>query len=931
MTGEPSLRPAVVAALSMAFLGLLILGGGFGIARAPREADAYTAFVREHFIDAGRLVVSPDAGGEDSKPIVDLSAEVYENRNSDLYLYAAQSFLLDDIRRNDPSIWIIENGRVTDISPFAHYTPPPFAGRRGWKGLVKFRAAPRWQGPDVILLEPRDRTSPALHLTAGDGAVATGDADIIRVTLGAPRSTPIVFSDTVDLYCRRGDRLPAMKIRRIGEQVGVFADDLSRCTAEVGRTRLGASGDFEALGQGERLRLRAPSGDEIVYERRAFRPRGEVMSAPTASGNRSRLPDVHWWSAAVERDFEAAFAEADRVPTDDVVTSLDPDIQADVQRLLDEHLANSAGAGRDGRIAAVTVMDALTGEILAMASAPRAPPGQSGYVDRDDDWSRATRINQNLQLHPIGSVAKPLMAAAILHDDPNLLTLQIRGRSQTEDILGLPLAPPLSNHQAPPWVDFNAFIAGSDNIYAASLALLGSPDRGSGRCALTPGDSYRIGRLGPDGQPIDVVELRTRPKSAFERVDRDGVCRPAPTESRRQLRWPDALSRLFDVNISERGRYVVGPDEACNGGDGTFRRFGDGVHDAGPWAGLLSRYADADACGFRESSPLREALALDAARDFRSQLLPVVLGNGDGVWSTVKTAEAYSRLVTGRAVRSRFTVGTDSFAMIDLQRDVRSGLTHALTLVPFGTARGTQLPASLDQIGASLRTRNQVLGVFLKTGTPVVVSRDYRPVDKAINLLISNNRVQHAGLGDPGAVILVTPSGRMRIHGSLSEPQRTAIARLLSQDRTMREARLRFPTVSAQLVVNVLAQYAADQGDGGQPFAVAARARSVLITRVAARGTILGDDRETAPKGKVVALVVAAYDPHRQANRNHTVVRLAADGRAYDGLALPVRAYTIVVNLQYKDDGSPNGAADLAARVLAETLTPRFLERRSGR
>jgi hypothetical protein len=923
MSDRPSLRPAVVAALSLAFLGALVLaGGGFGMARERQEADAYTKFIREHFIDTGRLVVNPDAGGEEAKPIVDLSAEVYEDRNSDLYLYAAQSFLLEDIRRNDPSLWIIENGRVTDISLFAHYTPPPFAGRGRWKGLVKFRSPPRRQGPDVILLEPRDQASPRLHLTAGDGAVATGDAGIVRIDLGGPGSTPAVFSDTVDLYCRRTDRLPAVKIRRIGDQVGVFADDLSRCAAEVGRARLEHAGDFEALGQGERLRLRDRGGAEIVYERRAFRPRGEVMSAPSASGDRARLPDVYWWSAAVERDFEAAFAGPERVPADDIVTSLDPDVQADVQRLLDAHLAD-AGGGREARIAAVTVMDALTGEVLAMATAPRASPGRSGFVDRDDDWSRAARVNQNLQLHPIGSVAKPLMAAAILKDNPDLLTLQIRGRSEAGDILGLPLTPPLSNHPAPAWVDFNAFIAGSDNIYAASLALLGSADRGGGRCALAPGDSYRLGG----------VELRTRPKSAFERIGRDGACLPAPTESRRQLRWPDALSGLFGVNISERGRYIVGDDEACFGGDGSMRRYGDGVHDAGPWASLLSRYATANACGFRESTPLREALALDAARDFRTQLLPVVLGNGDGVWTTVKTAEAYSRLVTGRTVRSRFTVGADSFGMIDLRRDLRSGLTHALTLVSSGTARGTALPAELDRLDAALRARNQVLGVFAKTGTPVVVSRDYRPVDKAINLLISNNRVQHAGVRDPGAVILVTPSGRIRIHPGLTPDQRARIARRLAQDRTMLEARRRFPGVSARLVVDILAGYAADQGRGGQPFALAERegGRSLLITRVAARRSILGDERDTAPKGKVVALVVAAYDPFRQANRNHSALRLGEDGRAYDGLALPVRAYTIVVNLQYKDDNSPNGAADLAARILADALAPRLLDRRGVR
>ncbi|WP_296816694.1 hypothetical protein [Brevundimonas sp.] len=894
------LRNGAARAL-MAAAGLLLLlllpvltGGsaGRGLA-ASQEEDAYSRFVRVHFIAPRRLVFNERAG--DGAPIVDLAPAVYADPDTRYLEYALASFLLQDIRRNDPGLWEIDNGVVTGVTPFLHFTPPPFpVERRAWRGALRYREAAEAPVQDVIVLEGGSGT-PRLRLTPSSAPIGTGDPDIRTLDLSRSAGAHEIAGRAVDVFCDGPSERPSLRIRRIGDQVGVFADDLGACVVDVGPTQLGQGARFEVLAEGERLSVRSESGRRLVLVRGGGRVDDGVVSAPGAAGGRYHASEIAQWSQAVERDVISAFSAGP--PSADIVTTLDRDLQQLAQSVLDEHLSGQAG-GTDEGTGAITIMDALTGEVLAMASAPRGGAQGRPWIDQDDVLGRARAVNQNLQLLPVGSAAKPLMAAAILHRSPSLLGLEIQGQQEADNLLGLPLSSPISNHLSPDWIGFDAFLRDSDNLYAASLLLLGSPDTGGQRCPLAPGQVYRLG-----GET-----LTSRPKSVFERLGRDGRCQAAPTGHDRQMRWADTLEDLFDIDAGLRS--ASGGVSRCASEDGGGQ--------PSPWARLVSQYDGVDACRFVASTPQPEALGLIGARDFRSQVVPSALGNGDGVWSAVKLAEAYARLVTGVRVSASFHGTSSTSGPLGLNAEVRRRITHALTLVPAGTAASTELPGSLAALQEALAAQGQVLGAFAKTGTPVVVSRRYRPVDRAINMLIRRDRLR---VSARGALQLGAQSGsRIEIRPGMSRADRERALGLLSRDAVARESLRDVAGVTPAGVIRTLERYAGQMAEGGTPFLIRQGEQAPLLVRVASRAEIIGDtgDPDT-PTGKVIALVVAAYGREGLA--------LGDDGRAYDGRARPLRAYVVVVNLQHESRGS-NDAANLAARIVSRGLRDRLADGR---
>ena len=903
----PSHRLAalVVGSVVAVAAALVLMGGGMvGAKRSARAGDAYTRFVQSQFIDRGRLIVRTGGDLPPGVPIVDLADDIYNGKDPAAWRYAVESFLLEDIRRNDLSIWTIENGRVTNIATSAHRTPPPFHERRAWAGSVLYRTPPPASDATDLLLSPRGWAGPTLRLTPLNSPLATGDPRIRAVRLG--RDAPgEIAAPAFDLYCGAGAE-PAVKVRRIGDQVGVWTTASNACGVQVLDRSLGEQG-FAALGLGELLSVEAPDGRRLSYQR-IFPPRGErALSAPTPSGQRARDPAGGWWSVAIENDYLRALPDhLDGALRGDFRTSLDPVLHAGAQQRLDAYVAQHPGP-RDGQpnIGAVTVMDAMTGEVLAMATTPRSPLSSTEVVDRDDEGARARRVNQNLQLLPIGSAAKPLIAAALVADQPQLADLRIPAVPETNNLLGMPFRSSLKTHAVGSTVSFESFVQHSDNIYAAALLLLGSADVGGHRCRLPPGQSY-----------ADATGTHaTRPKSIFETVGRDGYCRPAPPESTRQLRWAVRLAELFDVNIGARGRQdprfkapnCVSP-----------RRLGDDIHDVAPWRALFSDRPGLQVCRFTESAPFREALSIETAQDFRQDLLPMMLGNGEGRWSAVKVAEAYSRLVTGRRVSASFTpVRAARGGPLDPAFTARARLTHALTLVPFGTAANTGLPGALTAVEEQLAGTGLVLGAFAKTGTPVTPRPNYAPVDQAINLLIAHGRLSLAG---GGRLQLGTGAGRVLIGPEATASERREAVALLSRDRVMSEARDRFGA-RPRTVVDQLVRDARRLADGESPFVIE---RNSLLVRVGARRDDGGDtDDADLPHGKVLALVVAVYDPRQPTRPGWGPLRVEA-GRAYDGAALPVRAYTVIVSLQNPFQGGENGAADLAAAIVHDLLAARL-------
>ena len=293
-----------------------------------------------------------------------------------------------------------------------------------------------------------------------------------------------------------------------------------------------------------------------------------------------------------------------------------------------------------------------------------------------------------------------------------------------------------------------------------------------------------------------------------------------------------------------------------------------------------------------------------------------MLGNGEGRWTTIKLAEAYARLATGRMVTASF-LHTDPhtperFQPVDpLFADPasRARLTHAMTLVMNGTAAHTRIPAAITALQVELASQGLVLGQFSKTGTPTVPEVATPPVVRGIDGIISkgrlsivNGRLMLFAAGTQQPVAITDARGR-----KVSSPD---ASRALAADPTLAGV-LKLAGVSPQSVVRELAQFDGELAQGGKPFRV--NAHTGVLVEVSG-GQVVLEDRSDAPRGKVFALVVGAY-PQGVPLEN---------GRAANGASRPLRAYSVVVNLQFKDLRSENAAADLAADIAKELLAARL-------
>jgi hypothetical protein len=898
--------------------------------RHGRGVDAYTQLVMDNYIDSQppRLVVNktPAPG----VPLVALAQPL----DPDALRYALRSHLIEDLQRNDPSIWTIQNGRVIGLVPWRYADPGPFAVAAAERAPVLFRPRPPGAAGDVIAFRSQG-ASPGFTLAAETGPLASGDPRIARLDLPAPAggpgqgaSAPPAPAPAVHLFCGGGGDWAA-EVRRIGDQAGVRVASGAACRVEVDGVRVGG---FAPLPPLARLALIDGQGRRFAFQRLAG---GEApaLSAPAASGRRTLDPQALVFARAIDGDLvrataDCADAQAPRQPPAPLQVSLDGPLQAQAQGALEAFLARRFATGEaKPLLAAATVMDARTGEVLAMASSPQ-PRSVLDLDAPDRARRRAFETDANLRPLPIGSAAKPLLATAILAWRPALAGLATPAKSgPVTDVLGLGFQAPIPGDSKSPQVDFDHFIKDSDNYYAASLLLLASADPAStGRIALQPGERYALcpasGACAAQAQ---------RPKSVFERVGPGGASAPVEPESLTALGWIPALHEIFDAQTAARDAADPNSPYAwpgCSGGGG---RYGGQSRETGVWRGLLDARSDLDPCGFTQSSPEREALGLEEARDFRRDMITVILGNGEGRWTAVKLAEAYARLVTGRQVRASFTyvadpdtaaraappIGADPALATRAGLDLaRRRVTHALTLVPRGTAAATELPGVLNTLQARLAGQGLVLGAFAKTGTPALAEADFTPADLAINRLLASRQpvlawdARHVSVLDDGQAI---PLDLDRT--AASQAARARAARRLYQDLALGVG----PRLAGE-VVRRLAQDNAALDRHERPFIVSPDGR-VLIQVSPALEEITTPDKSS---GKVLAVVVAAYPAQSGL--------AGPDGRAEDATtAEPACAYSVVVNFEFPIQSEGNPAADFAAEIIRDQLADRLAACRARR
>jgi hypothetical protein len=337
----------------------------------------------------------------------------------------------------------------------------------------------------------------------------------------------------------------------------------------------------------------------------------------------------------------------------------------------------------DGYLEAVSIVvaDVRTGEVRAVSeSRPRE--------------GRPLRAFEPVLL---GSMVKPILAAAVLSQDPSLATLTVQwGGPEISEVAGVGLRVPFRNPQngCAETIDFDGFLRCSSNQYAVEL-LVRSVQRAAGRTTIAPEGLI-------SNELLEHTPLTNGLLALFD--DADVV----------SVRTPGRSDRLW----SGSGAAARVPADRT-------------LH---PWA----------------SRPW--FIRPESSGTPVDWLARFAFGGWENRWTLLGAAEAYARIATGREVHLTMhdrVAADSSFATVDESaanafRRVRGALAQ---VGESGTARG--LNDALETIGpaadslhvlAKTGTLNEITSrlrdddVFIKS-LAVVVGRPARPVASATGAL----------------------------------------------------------------------------------------------------------------------------------------------------------------------------------------------------
>jgi hypothetical protein len=701
------------------------------------------------------------------------------------------SHLIHDVEAfngGERSVFRIDNGQILSIDPTRHNIVLPFSAVRSWQGLLTYRPEIGGHGelmgdrvrveldgpalslreqddiPSVIVPRPNSKLKPqrqqgeAVSLV-GEGSVFFGKTHLIGRSI---------------LINHRG-LAPGASLEVSGEQVPtgnhfrVDSGDLLKL-----RWRLGSRGTQYALLWGL-VQGEAP----VISAWRAVNGRWRRAPEKPEPPFARHVVEALDQSFRRQRGAQYLIPERRRVDEFDLALTLDSQLQDAVQEQLFNYVRPLRGQSGVPFRAAVTVMDAKTGELLALASYP-AEQDLRNWRESTAARERLLR-NHNFARLPIGSVAKVMLSAAILDDAPFLSGLQIPSypSGEIEQILGIELNPVMDDHgiDAGPdgWIDFDEFIEHSSNKYAATLLTLATGVEGSGLRApvskpgipdvLDPLERFQLnGQLWerrPNLRLPVVANLHPRDPEG-PRPPRRDLAASSRIVTLEHVRYAPRLLDLFDVDISRKTVRST-PDRSPRRGHGPGE--GDDLVDTSMWLPLLEHlYEDTEEIpvdhSFYAVSAERENLAYNLITDYRTQYLSVILGGGSSTWTLPRVSEVFSRLVTGRRIRRTLIrrVGLWEGNTIEPYKDsqppalnmkpeVRQRLLDAMTRVagPRGTA--SLLNPMLRGIDRSLAEHGKVLGFFSKTGSPDIPMFIPTRAGRAVDALIRNGALRLNGEG----------------------------------------------------------------------------------------------------------------------------------------------------------------------------------------
>ncbi len=679
-----------------------------------------------------------------------------------------RSFLLSDVEEfNSGNNWIfgVENQQIESIDTTRHNVVLPYSEIESWRGSLRYRGrgtlegALRGIGVDIRL--------DALTRNLFDQA--RPEEVVIRGDL-QPEPLHRARGEVVNIYGQ--PRVYLGKVHLVGEKIVINnrkPPDTVSMSVSGGPL---PQGNRAWLAPGDLLKLTwAQSASKFSRYALLWSEGGSsanVISAPCGiNGRWSRCPEETTLPLASDiiASLDAGVVSKTTSTTNDfdVVMTLDRELHEEVQKALEQarqppkdastHASMKGVAARQRETrAAVTVMDALTGELLALASYPTK--NALARVDLPAEEEARLLRNHNFSRRPIGSVAKVLFGAAILDADPRLASLQLRQHSgeTVESIAGIHVDPPVESHPVnvggDGLVDFHEFIEQSSNEYAAVLLTLASATRkGAPLPSFTGPELPDEGRYTIEGQsferaPSPTVDNETRLNLAS---DEQGRVVAGTLSNLEGEPWSDRFKQLFDVD-----KVITTPVERRPAIEG------DQMTDTAVWQPLLDRLYGEQvpanhplrAVGFE-----RENLALNLSNAYRTQLLSLMYGGAAARFTNPKLCEMFSRLVTGRKVERSLVLGIPAageelpraqprqFPQLELNPSVRDELLRAMAAVngPGGTAKS--LYDTLAKIDRELAARNQALGFFSKTGSPRNTIAVPNGLSRAINRLITTRAV----------------------------------------------------------------------------------------------------------------------------------------------------------------------------------------------
>jgi len=488
-TRFPRFHPAILGAVTLIASIALLAGTGVAVVRAAHDgaatnglsygtlgADLRTAFAFAPVESWVRVdTVAAVLGGR--SVVVDTLAVIADtnrfpafrrggflhdqvrafNRHQRFRLDAAvhAPALLDSLAPHNPSIFRsgrTERGepvvlRVVNVQPMR--VPSPF--EELWRGRVLADAGP-----------------PAPALVAREGMLSLAEADSVQdAACRVERQASLVR-----FYCASRERRPQLTLR-------LAADAMARGTARVGWSPRAAPFRYDGAA--------GIAGDTLFWRGGGIVSLAGLPPSVFARVEPGLISSTQWVNGRVRRVDAAppgleflgalgtrAAARGSRGGGD---VTLRVSLDAALSRALTDSLRRAtAGLPLDG--AAVVLADAATGAVIATGETGTRLTPDAGWLVRPLS---------------VGSAVKPILAAAILAERPQLASLRVRAEPVVTRLFGHPVGEFAShlNCGAPAdgWIDLAYFIRCSNNQYAAALVLAGLADGTAEGMTLTRGET----------------------------------------------------------------------------------------------------------------------------------------------------------------------------------------------------------------------------------------------------------------------------------------------------------------------------------------------------------------------------------------------------------------------------------------------------------